>query len=260
MWATGSGSPGVSVGALLAGLLLGVASASAYSPNSLSWALLLEHQVGLEVHARDDLLLGLLVAALALGAAIARSLGVALGGGLAFSSGLPRLLGGGLRSGGLLLGRGSSAAAGSLLGGGLLSGRLLGSGRLLLRSGLLSRRLFRLGLAFAGAADSASAPSISGPTAALSSEGAPSPGSPGAPSSSGRVGVAFLVEHQASTSMGSGCCAACGWSGPAYTFSLRSWARPSRVRGSIPFTASRMTSSGRRVEHLLQRAAAQAAG
>ncbi len=58
--------------------------------------------------------------------------------------------------------------------------------------------------------------------------------------------VVALLGHQLGTSIGSGFCAACGWSGPEYTFSLRSCARPSRLRGSIPFTASRITSSGRR--------------
>src|SRR5439155_406120 len=58
--------------------------------------------------------------------------------------------------------------------------------------------------------------------------------------------LALFVDHQASISIGAGFCAVCGWSGPAYTFSLRSWARASRLRGIIPLTARRMTSSGRR--------------
>src|SRR5438105_6674922 len=72
----------------------------------------------------------------------------------------------------------------------------------------------------------------------------------------GRVGLgrvalfgsvrALVVDHRASTSMGCGCWAACGWSAPAYTLSLRNCWRPSRVRGSIPLTALRITSSGRR--------------
>src|SRR5690606_20410709 len=36
---------------------------------------------------------------------------------------------------------------------------------------------------------------------------------------------------------GFGCCAACGCSGPAYTLSLRNWARPREFFGSIPRTA-----------------------
>ena len=45
---------------------------------------------------------------------------------------------------------------------------------------------------------------------------------------------------------GAGCCASCGCCAPAYTLSLRSCARPSLLRGSMPRTACRMTSSGRR--------------
>ena len=57
----------------------------------------------------------------------------------------------------------------------------------------------------------------------------------------------LLVVHQVqSVSIGFGCCAACGWSGPAYTFSLVSCWRARRLRGSIPLTALRITSSGLR--------------
>src|SRR6516162_1658363 len=43
---------------------------------------------------------------------------------------------------------------------------------------------------------------------------------------------------------GTGCCAACGWSGPAYTFSFRSMFRPSEFLGSMPRTAFSTTRSG----------------
>src|SRR5439155_9531597 len=43
---------------------------------------------------------------------------------------------------------------------------------------------------------------------------------------------------------GSGCWAACGCSGPAYTLSFFSIARPSLVSGSIPLTARVTTRSG----------------
>src|SRR3954454_11087316 len=57
----------------------------------------------------------------------------------------------------------------------------------------------------------------------------------------------LLVVHQVqSVSICFGCCAACGWSGPAYTFSLVSCWRARRLRGSIPLTALRITSSGLR--------------
>ena len=56
-----------------------------------------------------------------------------------------------------------------------------------------------------------------------------------------------------------GCWASCGCVGPAYTFSLRSCARPRRLRGSMPRTACRMTSSGRALEHLGERALLEAA-
>ena len=70
----------------------------------------------------------------------------------------------------------------------------------------------------------------------------------------------FAFDHTFSISTGGGFWASCGCSGPAYTFSLRSCWRASRLRGSMPFTASRMTSSGRRCEHLLERPRAQAPG
>src|SRR5262249_19515643 len=38
----------------------------------------------------------------------------------------------------------------------------------------------------------------------------------------------------------------CGWLGPAYIFSLFSWARPSRLRGTMRFTAWYRISSGLR--------------
>src|SRR5690348_11597473 len=44
---------------------------------------------------------------------------------------------------------------------------------------------------------------------------------------------------------GVGCCAWCGWSGPAYTFSLRSMFRPSVFLGSMPLTAFSTSRSGR---------------
>ena len=55
-----------------------------------------------------------------------------------------------------------------------------------------------------------------------------------------------LVSHQASISIGCGFWATCGWSGPAYTFSLVICLRASRLRGIMPLTASLMISSGRR--------------
>src|SRR5215211_7468200 len=58
--------------------------------------------------------------------------------------------------------------------------------------------------------------------------------------------LSLFLGHQSSISSVRGCCAAWGWSGPAYTFSFVSCLRPSRLRGSIPRTASRITSSGRR--------------
>src|SRR4029450_11673197 len=48
------------------------------------------------------------------------------------------------------------------------------------------------------------------------------------------------------TSSGFGAWASCGWSGPAYTFSLVSCCRAGRLRGSMPLTALRITSVGRR--------------
>src|SRR5262249_30520814 len=48
------------------------------------------------------------------------------------------------------------------------------------------------------------------------------------------------------TSSGCGAWASCGCSGPAYTFSLVSCCRARRLRGSIPLTALRITSVGRR--------------
>ena len=45
---------------------------------------------------------------------------------------------------------------------------------------------------------------------------------------------------------GLGACAACGWSGPAYTFSLLIWARPSGPLGSMPLIVRRTASAGRR--------------
>jgi len=58
---------------------------------------------------------------------------------------------------------------------------------------------------------------------------------------------ARLVGHQDRSSRSAGRCAMCGCSGPAYTFSLVSCFRASRLRGIMPLTAIRMTSSGRRV-------------
>ena len=46
-------------------------------------------------------------------------------------------------------------------------------------------------------------------------------------------------------SYGCGCCAWCGWSGPAYTLSLRSVFRPREFFGSMPRTAFSTTRSGR---------------
>ena len=57
---------------------------------------------------------------------------------------------------------------------------------------------------------------------------------------------ALVVGHHASTSNRLGFWASWGCSEPAYTFSLVSCWRARRLRGSIPFTALRMTSSGRR--------------
>src|SRR5206468_5771908 len=45
-------------------------------------------------------------------------------------------------------------------------------------------------------------------------------------------------------SYGFGCCASCGWSGPAYTLSLRSVLRPRAFFGSIPRTAFSTAPSG----------------
>src|SRR6201996_6982221 len=45
-------------------------------------------------------------------------------------------------------------------------------------------------------------------------------------------------------SYGFGCCASCGWSGPAYTLSLRSVLRPRVFFGSIPRTAFSTARSG----------------
>ena len=45
-------------------------------------------------------------------------------------------------------------------------------------------------------------------------------------------------------SYGFGCCASCGWSGPAYTLSLRSVLRPRAFFGSIPRTAFSTARSG----------------
>ena len=58
---------------------------------------------------------------------------------------------------------------------------------------------------------------------------------------------------------GAGCWRLVRVLGPAYTLSLRSCARPRRLRGSMPRTACRMTSSGRRSSMLAQRALAEAA-
>ncbi len=136
--------------------------------------------------------------------------------------------------------------------------RLLGSGRLLLAAGSSVAGSSASGSPSPAAAAAPRRPRL-GTDRGAPSAGAPRPARRGALLLGGRRAAAVLVDHQAWTSIGSGFCAACGWSGPAYTFSLRSWARPSRLRGSMPLTARRMTSSGRRVEHLLERAAAQAA-
>src|SRR5262245_13584475 len=49
---------------------------------------------------------------------------------------------------------------------------------------------------------------------------------------------------QASMVQTSGCCAACGCCGPAYTLTFFTIARPSRFRGTMPFTAFSTTRSG----------------
>src|SRR5204863_9245543 len=55
-----------------------------------------------------------------------------------------------------------------------------------------------------------------------------------------------VVGHQDVVSIGCGFWAACGWSGPAQPLSFVICLRASRLRGSMPLTARRMTSSGRR--------------
>src|SRR5205807_2633452 len=62
----------------------------------------------------------------------------------------------------------------------------------------------------------------------------------------GRSQIRGFVVFQVSISIGLGCWAVCGWSGPAYTFSLVNCLRANRLRGSMPLTAMRITSSGRR--------------
>src|SRR5262249_38059007 len=55
------------------------------------------------------------------------------------------------------------------------------------------------------------------------------------------------------SAMGSGFCAACGWSGPAYTASFEIICRPSRVFGSIPRMAFSTTSVGRSARSFVYR-------
>src|SRR6185436_208538 len=59
-------------------------------------------------------------------------------------------------------------------------------------------------------------------------------------------GVILFGSHScgAQKVRGSGFCAVCGCSGPAYTLSLWRICRPSAFLGSIPFTASSITRSG----------------
>jgi hypothetical protein len=199
------GLAGGLLGALLGGLVLDEVGVRVLAELALlALALLLEHEIRLEVHARDDLLLGLVLRALLLRPALARSGLLALGSGLFAFSGRSGLFAFGSR---LVAFSGRSGLLGSGLfafGSGLLSRSglfALGSGLLRLALGRRRQRLRALDLGTRSAGvllGRRGFARLAGDALLL-----------------GGVGLAFLGEHQASTSRGSGFCAACGWSGPA---------------------------------------------